>query len=358
MASRHNDVKVVVVSPGFPPDPGGVESVTGSIARHLVAQGQQVVVLTHGRKRQHETTSGKVEVYRYPTYLKEFAISPALAWAMRRKKNAIWHVHAVHSTLPALVWATKRRPYVLNPHFHGVGHTATARLIHVPYGPVLRRVMQSASAVIAVSQYEAGLLEARFGVPVEVIPNGVDLARLRSIIRTRENDGQVQLLVVARLSDYKRIDMVILALALLPEKYTLVVHGQGPEAGALERLASTMGVQQRVRFQNSHLRDEDLWQLMANADVLLNLSAAEAFSVAVLEALAVGTPVVLSASMALQEWSDKFPSEVTTVPDLTPEAVASAVEQTAGRRVTPDLSAYDWETVTSQLIDIYKRVLN
>lgn len=352
-------MKVVVVSPGFPPDPGGVASVAGSIAFHLAIQGQQVVVLTHGRKRKYKTTTPEgVEVFRYPTYLKEFAVSPALAWTMWRTKTAIWHVHAVHSSLPGLVWATKRRPYVLNPYFHGVGHTTRANFMHIPYRPILRRVVQSASAVIAVSHYEAGLLKARFGVPVEVIPIGVDLAQLRSVVRTRENDGQVQLVVVARLSDYKRIDVAILALALLPDKYTLLIHGQGPEARALERLANKMGVQQRVRFQHSHLSDQDLWQLMANADVLLNLSAAESFSVAVLEALAVGTPVVLSTSMALREWSDKFPNEVTAVFDLSPEAVASAVERSAGRRVVPDLSAYDWETVTSQLIDVYKRVVN
>ena len=79
------------------------------------------------------------------------------------------------------------------------------------------------------------------------------------------------------------------------------------------------------------------------ADVLVNLSEAEAFSVVVLEALALGTPVVASTSTALRDWSDRFPDEVAAVPSVTPEAVAKAVEKSIGRRVTPDLSAYNLE---------------
>jgi glycosyltransferase involved in cell wall biosynthesis len=350
-------VKIIIISPGFPPDWGGVESVTGSLARHLAARGEQVIVMTHGRKQQTEETAEGVQVHRYPVHLKAFAVSPALLRAMRHQRAAIWHVHNVHSSLPLLVWAARRRPYVLSPHFHGPGHTPAARLMHLPYRPILRRVVKSASAVIAVSHYEAALLEARFGVPVEIVPNGVDLEDLHSVARTRSNDDRVQILVISRLFPYKMTGTAIRALALLPEKYTLMIHGDGPEAAELQRLAHKMGVNERVHFQHSHLRDQDLWQLLANSDVLVNLSTAEAFSLVVLEALAVGTPVVLSTSTALRDWSDRFPEEVTAVLDLAPQTVAAAIERSVGRRVAPDLSAYDWDAITSQLLDIYSRVL-
>ena len=129
-------MKVTIVSPGFPPDWGGVESVVGSIARHLAVQGEQVVVLAHGRDRAQEMTPEGVKVKRYPALLERFAFSPGLALAMRREESTIWHVHNVHSSLPFLVWANRRNPYVLNPHFHGDGHTTAARNMHVVYGPI------------------------------------------------------------------------------------------------------------------------------------------------------------------------------------------------------------------------------
>ena len=349
-------MKIIIVAPGFPPDWGGVESVTGSIARHLAGRGEQVVVLAHGHKRQNETTPEGVEVRRYRAHLKVFAVSPALLRAIRREEATVWHVHNVHSSLPLLVWATKRRPYVLNPHFHGAGHTLGARLMHLPYAPFLRRVVRSASAVIAVSRYEARILEARFGVKAEFVPNGIDLVRLHSVVRTREADGQVQILVVSRLFHYKRTHIAILALALLPQEYRLVIQGDGPESAELGRLASSLGLQDRVNFQHFHLTDEQLWQLLANSDVLLNLSAAEAFSLVVLEALALGTPAVLSTSTALRDWSDLFPEEVTAVPRLTPPAVADAINRSVGVRVAPDLATYDWEIITSQLLAIYRNI--
>ena len=61
---------------------------------------------------------------------------------------------------------------------------------------------------------------------------------------------------------------------------------------------------------------------MADSDVMVNLSRAEAFSVAVLESLAVGTPVVASTSTALREWSVRFPHEVGLVVDIGQGGVA------------------------------------
>ena len=351
-------MNVVVVSPGFPPDQGGVESVTGSIACNLVAQGQNVVVLTHGRERRRlEFLYKGVEVKRYPTYLKEFAFSPALFWALRNQGADIWHVHAVHSSLPASVWAMNRRPYVLTPHFHGIGHTATARILHTPYSPILHQVINSASAVIAVSEYEASLLTDRFGISPQVIPNGVDLSLLKSIERTHDTGGRIQLAIVSRLFNYKQIAIAIGALSLLPKEYCLTIHGQGPEARSLESVAVRLGVANRVGFQYERLPEPELWQMIANADVLLNLSTSEAFSLVVLESLALGTPVVVSKSMALGEWPDKFPGHVAAVSEPTPETVAEMVQKLIGHRVSVDLSAYDWKTVVAQLIDLYQTVV-
>jgi glycosyltransferase involved in cell wall biosynthesis len=351
------EMNVVVVSPGFPPDQGGVESVTGSIASNLVAQGQNVVVMTHGRARRRQDFSfNGVSVKRYPTYLREFAFSPALALALRKQIADIWHVHAVHSSLPASVWAAKRRPFVLNPHFHGIGHTTIARMLHTPYSPILHEIIDSASAVIAVSEYEAALLADKFAISPHVIPNGVELSRLRSITRTREADGQTQLTIVSRLFPYKQIAITIRALSLLPQEYHLIIQGQGPEARQLERAAARLGVADRVQFHYQRLSEVELWQMIANSDVLLNLSTSEAFSLIVLESLAVGTPVIVSSSMALAEWPNKFPGSVAALSDPTPETVAEAVQGLAGRRISVDLSRYDWKAIVGQLIELYQSV--
>lgn len=348
-------MRIALVTPGFPPDPGGVESVVGALARHLAGAGADVVVFSHGNRRCAETSAEGVDIRRYPAHGNEFAFSPALFRDLTRSRSDVWHVHNVHSTLPLAVWLTKRRPYVLSPHFHGFGHSPAARALHVPYAPALRRIVGEAAVVTADSEYEAGLLAERFDRKIEMVPIGVDLAALRSVERSPDSHGRIRVLVVGRLSPYKRVDLAIRALGLMPSEYVLTVHGTGSEALRLRQLGRDLGLGDRVVFSESRVTDRELWQLMADSDVMVNLSRAEAFSVAVLESLAVGTPVVATTSTALREWSVRFPDEVTGLPEPTPKAVAEATIRQAGRRVHPDLTGFDWAAIAPRLMSAYNR---
>ena len=346
-----------MLSPGFPPDPGGVPKVAGDLARQLSMRGERVMVLTHGRVPSDERPLNGLTVRRFRPYLGRFAFSPALAACLRRTAVSVWHAHAVHSSLPALAWLEGARPYVLTPHFHGKGHTPLAKLAHVPYAPLLQKVVAGAAAVVAVSESEAALLSQRFNVPVSVIPNGVDLGRLAKITRTDRKREFIGVLVVARLVPYKRVDLCVHALKHLPPHFRLIVQGQGPQRAELVQLAKTLGLEHRVELREEYVADEDLWQLISDADVLVNLSEAEAFSVAVLEALALGTPVVVSDKMALAEWARKFPADVQAVATDDPKTIAAVVQSVAGTRVAPDLRRYDLAALVEQLVDIYDRVI-
>ncbi|WP_053643819.1 MULTISPECIES: glycosyltransferase [unclassified Streptomyces] len=139
-------------------------------------------------------------------------------------------------------------------------------------------------------------------------PLGVDLDHCRpgrrsAATRARYADGErVLLLLCSRLSVEKRPGTALDALeelrgAGIPA--SLVVAGDGPLRAALERRARERRLP--VRFAG-HLADrEDLADLQAAADVCLAPGPAETFGLSALEALACGTPVVVSASSALPE---------------------------------------------------------
>ena len=76
--------------------------------------------------------------------------------------------------------------------------------------------------------------------------------------------------------------------------HQLLVRGDGPERSALEREAVRLGVSDRVRFLGAGTRD-DVLTLFRGADAVLVTSAWENLPHTVLEALAVGTPVVATA---------------------------------------------------------------
>ena len=154
-------------------------------------------------------------------------------------------------------------------------------------------LLPRAARVLAVSRPLADRLD-ELGVshePVAVIPNGVDLVRYAPGSQRRD-----RILTVTRLVPGKRIDLLVRALAvdggcLLPK---LVVCGGGPARGAVERLARTLGVADRLDLRGEMSRDAVAKEL-ADGGVFAFPSAHEGWPNAVLEALASGLPVVASA---------------------------------------------------------------
>ncbi|MFJ8666660.1 glycosyltransferase [Streptomyces sp. NPDC093600] len=184
-------------------------------------------------------------------------------------------------------------------------------------------------------------------------PLGVDLVRCRpgrrsTVLRAKQADGErVLLLLCSRLSVEKRPGTALDTLAELRGRgvrAALVVAGEGPLRGALERRAREERLP--VRFLGHVADREALADLQAAADVCLAPGPAETFGLSALEALACGTPVVASASSALPE---VLGDAGACAPD-DPAAFATAVrellfrpepERRAAARARAELFAWD-----------------
>lgn len=127
---------------------------------------------------------------------------------------------------------------------------------------------------------------------IVVLPNAVDVLSLRAAARKPERaPGKGRRIVtVSRLIARKRVSDLIMAFAAVaaPDD-VLTVIGDGPEAGHLADLAERCGATGRVRFAG-HLPIPA--PVVAGADVLVTAALREGMPNAILEALAVGTPVL------------------------------------------------------------------
>jgi glycosyltransferase involved in cell wall biosynthesis len=344
-------MRLLLVTRGFPPRSGGVETLCRQLAEGFAGRGDEVTVVTFGgrRARPSRQTGSGYEVLRLPSRGGTFEWSGALVPLLRRLDADVCHVHNLHSSVAAAVWRSGRRPYVLTAHYHGSGHSAVARIAHRPYRALARRIVAGAAWVTAVSDSEASLVERDFGIRPEVIPNGIQLCQPAPAPSTST------ILVVSRLEAYKRVDAVVRALPLLP-LFRLHIVGDGPARAGLEKLAADLGVRERVTLTAPALSEEDLQHVYREAAVFVNLSAAEAFSYTVLEALSAGTPVVTSGEAALAEWSLRFPVAVRSADPGEPATVAAAIRELAGRRVHVDLSRYDLPAVLDAYQRLYERL--
>jgi glycosyltransferase involved in cell wall biosynthesis len=228
-------------------------------------------------------------------------------------------------------------------------------------------------STVAVSPTVADRLR-RWGVPgprIEVVPNGIDLARFRfdplrrERVRRRLGLPEHACVVggVGRLTAGKRFDVLVRALARLPSDHWLLLVGAGPEENVLRRLAHETGVADRVLFTGERpcLPDgspgPDLPSLTSAMDLLASPSAEEAFGLAVVEALAAGLPVLYASCPAVEDLPASAASaarRVTGGPDAFARAIAEVRAAGPASRTAPEAAHhYSITRSAARLMDVY-----
>ncbi len=185
--------------------------------------------------------------------------------------------------------------------------------------PVYRRMMwkwmlevyNRLDLATAQSHAAAALLRAQgLHVPVYPVSCGIDLKRFRPdpgvdrrAIRLRYglDPERTVVLFVGRVDREKRLDVLLEALYLLPrDDIQLAIAGRGAADKGLQALADRLNLGDRVRF-TGFVPGEDLPALLNSADLFAMPSEAELLSIATLEAMACGRPVLLANAVALPE---------------------------------------------------------
>ncbi len=162
-----------------------------------------------------------------------------------------------------------------------------------------RRVYRSADALIAQSDHMARELVDLLGCRAERVyrlHNPIDLERAQRLAAVDSPDlpGAPSFVTVGRLFRQKGLDVLLDGLALaapsLPDAHVTIV-GDGPDLQQLQQQAKRLGVAHMVTFAGFHSAP---LPLVAAADFFLLPSRYEGFSNAVLEALALGTPAIVT----------------------------------------------------------------
>jgi glycosyltransferase involved in cell wall biosynthesis len=112
----------------------------------------------------------------------------------------------------------------------------------------------------------------------------------------------VRLAWAGRVAPGKGLDSLLELLATLPAA-ELVMLGEGPARGALEKKAGRLGVAGRIEWRGFIAERDAYLDALAAADIVVHPSPAEGFPKVVLDAMAVGTPVAAVPAGGLEELS-------------------------------------------------------
>ncbi|MFE9627810.1 glycosyltransferase [Streptomyces sp. NPDC006527] len=353
---------------------GGAEQQLRLLLRHLPVDCDVVTLTNPGAVADGLAEDGVRVVHLGMTGNRDLSALPRLVRVIRSGGYDLVHTHLYRACLYGRVAARLAGVRAIVATEHSLGDsqlegrrlTAGVRALYLA-GERLGRV------TVAVSPTVAGRLR-HWGVPaprIEVVPNGIDLARFRfdpvRRHRTRRRlglpDHAYVIGGVGRLHPGKRFDVLIRALAELPEDHWLLLVGGGPEETVLRRTAHESGVADRVLFTGERpcLPDggpgPDLPSLASAMDVLASPSPEEAFGLAIVEALAAGLPVVYASCPALEDLPARAAPAARRVPGG-PGAFAAALSETRGRgpgpRTAPEAAHhYAITRSAAQLMDVY-----
>ena len=373
-------MKILHITDCYLPRLGGIETQVHALARHQLAAGRDVEVLTATPRARHDRTSREVidgvpvlratadlpfELPVHPRTGREVARVLDAAAAAGAPYDAV-HAHVgvvspfAYGALPAVL--RRRLPLVITVHCLWGYATPAFRLLDA-----VTHWAGRPAVLTAVSDVAAEPLRRIAGpcTPVDVIPNGIDAAAWR-VERLPRDPADVRLVAVMRLAARKRPMPLLRILRSVRDRVPpgvrlrVDVAGDGPQRAAMERYLRRHGMADWVHLRGRLTADE-LRELYRRADVYVAPTRLESFGIAALEARTAGLPVVAMAAAGIREFVSPPVEGLLADSD---DAMAAALARLAtdaelreriaahNRAVTP---AVTWSDVLRRCDDAYTR---
>jgi phosphatidylinositol alpha-mannosyltransferase len=371
-------MKIALVSPYDFGNPGGVVSHISCLEQQFTRLGHEVKIIAPASKAISSIGDRFIRI----GTPRPIPVSGSIAritmslWldskikeVFEREKFDICHLHEpLMPTLCTTILRLKKSPMV------GTFHAAGGKPWYKMFSPIgkwyLNRWFRKLDGRIAVSQVALDYINKYFPADYEIIPNGVDTHHFHDGVKPIDkfSDGQTNILFVGRLEKRKGFDYLLEAYRLLkPEVPNCRLVQVGP------------GVRLRKKYEKHVRRQEipdvnftgyssysDLPRYYKTADIVcFPATGRESQGIVLLEAMAVGKPVIVS---NIDGYTNVLTDgiEGIAVPPRDPEKLAEGIlrlirnkqlRQQIGKRGIQKAKQYDWSIIADRILDVYKRVL-
>jgi glycosyltransferase involved in cell wall biosynthesis len=315
---------VVIACDTFPPDINGASRFAERLASGLVRAGNEVHVIAPAHNKTfgsftevhdgstmtvHRIKSYRVIQHKTLRYVWPFTLKKKADRLLRNIKPDAVHINS-HMIVGRFVLKSAQE---LGIRVIATNHIMPENLIK--YSLVIPRwaekwvmnlawkdagrVLRKADVVTTPTRRAANLLESASGLTgVLAVSCGIQASRFANSTPTSNHEPRI--LFLGRLDYEKHIHNLLKAVALLPKSLNVKVEvvGDGGEREYLEKLAKELGIDQNVEFRG-HITDQELPKAYERATLFAMPSIAELQSIATMEAMASGRPVVAADAMAL-----------------------------------------------------------
>jgi len=362
---------------------GGVEMTIFQLSKELVKRGHEVTILTGACDKKGWSYKDGVRMLSFDylgtmkytycsgrlTPLRQVLFLCSILARKPELEYDIYHGHIYTSGLIANYLAGKHNGIAVNT-IHGSYYPVWDKLTN-PFSASFYRIAEKQLATflakrshlqIHVSSYFAQQVSAWEGkAKIKMIPNGVDTSVFNPEVKGCLHASLPVILTARRLVRKNGIEYLIKAMEYLNGLCELFIIGDGPERHMLELMAKNT---KNIKFLGE-VPNSDMPSFIASADIAVVPSIIEASSLFMLEAMAMGKPVVASCVGGLPE---TLGDSGVLVPSMRPDLLAKAIIELlhdpekrmklgvkARKRVEKE---YTWQKIALQIEKEYLHLLN
>jgi len=378
-------MKVLMLNNEFPPLGGGTGTVNHALLLRWANQPDLEIDLVTGAQGRESTIDNfaqRIKIYWLPVGRgnihhasnRELLVyaAKALNLGLRLHLSNPYDLCLAWSALPAgwTAFALRRLaglPYLVRVCGPDIpGFEQRYGTLYPILTPVIKAIWRGAVSVVAKCAGEAEMIHAVDPrVPVTLVPNGVDLTGFQCA-DLHTGDQPLRLLCVARLIERKGQHHLIRTLHQLQEQgidATLDLIGAGDAQTALQQLSERLGVGERIHFLG-YVPREQIAEYYAAADVFVLPSFNEGMSVATLEAMASGLPLVVTrtggTTELVLEGVNGFTFSWGDVDGLTSHLRRLARDRDLIKRMGAAsrhrAGMFTWDTAAARYIDLFQRL--
>jgi glycosyltransferase involved in cell wall biosynthesis len=360
--------RILFVTPRYLPTVGGVQNHVYQVSRRLAGMGIDVTVLTTNPNNRlpAEEIIEEVRIRRVPAWPTngDYFFAPQIYPIIRKGSWDVIHVQSYHTFVaPLAMWAAWRSgiPYVTT--FHGGGHSSPFRNnIRGAQQKILRPFLARANKLIAISDFEIPLFSNRLRLSEKqfaLIPNGADLPNLAEGELIPIEEGLI--VSVGRLEQYKGHQRAIAALPKILEQRPdahLWIAGTGPYESKLWELAHQLGVAHRVDIHAIPASDRQrMARELSKAALVVLFSEFETHPIAVLEAVSLGRPVLVTDTSGLSELAHKGLARAIPLKSTSSEVAEAILDQLQQPQKPARINIPTWDECAAGLLSLYTSII-
>jgi len=320
-------MKIAYLSPSFPPISGGMGTACYYTAKQI-GQNHQVVVFLAAQKNITYTPDDNfsIKIFR-PWFRYGYAhFAPQLIW--RLKNFDIIHLYypyyGVAEFLPLLKMFKHRPKIIIHHAMEAIGEGWLKKIFFAHRKIFMGLIMKTADLIFALSEDYAKHSDLtpfyhRYQNKIKIIPHGIVLEKFT--LKNFNDQGALKkqlglppdkkIIFTAQALDrqhyFKGIDLLIQAAKNLPDTAIIVIAGDGDLRQTYKNLSVKLNLQEKIIFVGTIAQNE-LPKFYQAADLVAipSTAATECFSLVAIEAMASGTPVIVSDWPGLRVTPDQY----------------------------------------------------